>query len=211
MHNTHCKKRIDNELPRLPPSRQSVHGPKRRVIRIVRPSERTHSAIPITTPESAKRVDLHRSVRKVHFDATAEAPPPRRPTTTLDSKTIHPRLLQERGAIAPTREAPPIDSRNRYAVLDSGTTSHFVPENFRGARPAPLQPGSGPDVSCPNGTEMPSVGTDELLLADLPPKARECYVLKNLQLPLMSVKQLCFYGMRVIFYRDKVNVYDKHN
>ena len=28
MHNTYYKKRINNKLPRLPPSRQSVHGPK---------------------------------------------------------------------------------------------------------------------------------------------------------------------------------------
>ena len=95
---------------------------------------------------------------------------------------------------------------NRFAALDSGTTSNFMPATFVGDKPGPPPEDGGPAVECANGSTMPTVGTDVLSLKGLPMGARRCLKLKNLQLPLVSVKQLCFYGMKIVFQGDSVAV-----
>ena len=103
----------------------------------------------------------------------------------------------------------PTANENRYGALDSGTTSHFMPESFVGTKPGPPPPGGGPIVECANGSTMPATGTDVLNLKDLPANARDCVKLKNLQLPLVSVKQFCRNGMEVAFKGGVVSVYDE--
>ena len=164
--------------PRLPPSRQSVHGP------------RAYTA------------------RKVQFEANVNFLPSRRPASLPDSRTVHPRKHPRLYVHLPVTPTEATRSQNRYGALDSGTTKHMIPEGYTGTDPRPITYGSGPEISCPNGSIMSCVGRDTLDLPLLPPKARECLTVRDLQLPLVSVKQLCRNGLTVQFSGHEVQVHD---
>ena len=51
---------------------------------------------------------------------------------------------------------------------------------------------------------MLCVGHDELGVVDLPVGDSECIKLKDLQLPLVSVKQFCHNGLLVLIFGNKV-------
>ena len=112
--------------PRLPPSRQSVHGP------------RAYTA------------------RKVQFDANVNFLPSRRPASLPDSRTVHPRKHPRLYVHLPVTPAMTTRSHNRYGALDSGTTKHMIPEGYTGTDPRPITYGPCPEISCPNGSVMSS-------------------------------------------------------
>ena len=55
---------------------------------------------------------------------------------------------------------------------------------------------------------MTTTGRDELDIPQLPLGARECARLKDLRVPLVSIKQLCYDGLCVAFFGNKVRVYN---
>ena len=56
---------------------------------------------------------------------------------------------------------------------------------------------------------MPAAGAGELDFPTLPANAKKLSKLKGLQVPLVSVKQLCAHGMIVIFYGSVARAFDK--
>jgi hypothetical protein len=96
-------------------------------------------------------------------------------------------------------------TKNDTAILDSGCTSNFLsataPCNNEQEAHVPLS------VNMPNGTTIQSSHTCELLLADLPPQARNAHILPGLvHNSLISVGQLCDSGCNVTFTQEQVTV-----
>ena len=157
-----------------------------------------------------------RGSRRVHFDANVSTTVRRRPASYSNADTKYHDPWIKIGNTSTVNKAftskthtPTPTTAGQYAILDSGTTSNFVPESYLGNKPGPPPLLGGPDVECPNGTIMPTVGTDELNLHDLPEGARKCMKLKGLRVPLMSVKQLCSHGLNVNFSTNEVRVYNQ--
>jgi hypothetical protein len=91
------------------------------------------------------------------------------------------------------------------AILVSGCTSNFLsataPCTSKQAAHIPLS------VNMHNGTSIQSSHTCDLLLTDLPPKARKEHVLPGLvHNSLIFVRQLCDHGYDVTFNKDTVSV-----
>jgi hypothetical protein len=94
---------------------------------------------------------------------------------------------------------------NDTAIRDSGCTSNVLsataPCSDKQAAHVPL------NVNMPNGTTIQSSHTCNLLLTDLPPKARQAHILPGLvHNSLISVGQLCDNGCSVTFTQDQVTV-----
>jgi hypothetical protein len=91
------------------------------------------------------------------------------------------------------------------AILDSGCTINFLsaaaPCSDKQAAHVPL------NVNMPNGTKIQSSHTCSLLLTDLPPQARQAYILPGLvHNSLILVVQLCDNRCSVTFTQDQVTV-----
>jgi hypothetical protein len=91
------------------------------------------------------------------------------------------------------------------SILDSGCTIIFLsaaaPCSNKQAAHVPL------NVNMPNGTTIQSSHTCSLLLTDLPPQARQAYILPGLvHNSLILVVQLCDNGCSVTFTQDQVTV-----
>ena len=128
-----------------------------------------------------------------------------------DTKHHHPWITIAKGtsramATVPDRTSDVQTASGQHGILDSGTASHFVTESFVGSNPGPVTPGDGPVIECPNGTIMTTTGTDELNLPQLPRGTREHSRLKDLRVPLVSIKQLCHNGLYAAFFGNKAHV-----
>jgi hypothetical protein len=91
------------------------------------------------------------------------------------------------------------------AILDSGCTSNFLsataPCNTKQEAHVPLS------LNMPNGTNIQSSHTCDLLLTDLPPQARKVHIIPGLvHKSLISVGQLCNSGCDITFTQEQVPV-----
>ena len=91
-------------------------------------------------------------------------------------------------------------------VIDSGATSHFVPENMnlpRGGR-------STKEVYLPDDTKLQATYRTQLPLKQLSDKAREADILPGLTTPLISVNKLADEGYTTIFHpgEDGVTIHE---
>ena len=152
----------------------------------------------------------------VRFDNSTKYTARRRKHKYKESDTKHhqPWITVRKGtqralATKEHRVAPVKTTKGQYGILDSGTTSHFVPDTFVGTNPGPPRAGGGPPAGCPSGAAMPAAGAGELSFPALPADAKKCSKLKGLQVPLASVKQLCARGMIAIFCGSAARAFGK--
>lgn len=92
------------------------------------------------------------------------------------------------------------------AAIDSGATSTFIDDKYRGRAHKRVDPNDTIEVECANTSTMVSTSTDELDLSTLPRAARQCDKFKNMSTSLISVKKLDESGLAVLFHNRKVKV-----
>ena len=92
-------------------------------------------------------------------------------------------------------------------VIDSGATSHFVPEEMD----LPRKGKSNKEVYLPDNTKLHATYKTELPLDQLSQKAREADILPGLKTPLVSVNKMAEEGYTTIFHpgEDGVTVHKK--
>ena len=92
------------------------------------------------------------------------------------------------------------------ATLDSGASYHFLQDTFNGTNHSNNEQGLPVETAC--GAIIKSNGTDAIPLPQVPRKARKChkFASEDLNMPLLSVKQLCDSDLAVVFQKDKVQV-----
>jgi len=90
-------------------------------------------------------------------------------------------------------------------VIDSGATSHFVPEEMD----LPRKGKSNKEVYLPDNTKLHATYKTELPLDRLSQKAREADILPGLKTPLVSVNKMAEEGYTTIFHpgEDGVTVH----
>jgi hypothetical protein len=81
-------------------------------------------------------------------------------------------------------------------IIDSGATSHFVPENMTLPKTGRLNK----EVYLPDDTKLQATYQTKLPLEQLSDKAREADILPGLNTPLVSVSTLANKGYKTIFH-----------
>jgi hypothetical protein len=87
-------------------------------------------------------------------------------------------------------------------VIDSGATSHFVPEETD----LPKKGKSDKEVFLPNNSSLQTTYQTELPFDQLSDKAREANILPGLKTPLISVNKLAKEGYTTIFHPGEEGV-----
>ncbi len=92
--------------------------------------------------------------------------------------------------------------RQMKLVIDSGATSHFVPENMN----LPKKGKSTKEVYLPDNTKLHATYKTELPFEQLSSKAREADILPGLKTPLISVNKMSEEGYTTIFHPGEKGV-----
>jgi hypothetical protein len=87
-------------------------------------------------------------------------------------------------------------------VIDSGTTSNFVPEEMD----LPKKGKSNKEVYLPDNTKLQATYRTELPLKQLSQKAREADILSGLKTPIISVNKMAEEGYTTIFHPGEEGV-----
>jgi hypothetical protein len=96
-----------------------------------------------------------------------------------------------------------IDRRKEWKlVIDSGATSHFVPEEMN----LPKQGTSKKEVYLPDNSKLKASYTTQLPFTQLSNKAREADILPGLKTPLLSVNKMAEEGYLTIFHPGEQGV-----
>lgn len=96
------------------------------------------------------------------------------------------------------------------ANADTGTTGHYIsPQDTKHL--TDIQPTvDGITVQMPNGTFIKSSHTGQLNLPSIPSGARTAHVFPDLKTgSLLSIGILCDHGLRAIYDKDEVSIYNK--
>ncbi len=88
-------------------------------------------------------------------------------------------------------------------VIDSGTTSHFVPEEMN---LVPKKGKSNKEVYLPDNTKLLAMYQTELPLEQLSQSAREADILPGLTTPLVSINKMAKEGYMTIFHPGEEGV-----
>jgi len=96
-----------------------------------------------------------------------------------------------------------IERRKKWKlVIDSGATSHFVPEEMN----LPKQGTSNKEVYLPDNSKLKASFTTQLPFMQLSSKAREADILPGLKTPLLSVNKMAEEGYLTIFHPGEQGV-----
>ena len=99
-----------------------------------------------------------------------------------------------------------VQEHHQYAAIDSGTSSHFYPTTYEGARHGPTA--ATIRVGCANKGVMKSLAEDIIYFDKLPLAAKKYHKFNEIWLPLFSVPQLCKVKLTVTFKGETVDVSD---
>ena len=96
--------------------------------------------------------------------------------------------------------------RQTKLVIDSGATSHFIPENMNLLKKGK----SNKEVYLPDDTKLQATYWTELPFKQLSDKAREADILPGIKTPLISINKLAEEGYTTIFHpgEDGVTIHE---
>ena len=89
------------------------------------------------------------------------------------------------------------ESVNNLAIVDFGTTGHFIPSEaiFQNK----IKTVNGLQVTLPDSLPIQATYSSKLKIAALPIQVRKAYVFPQLKSSLVSIPQLCDAGYKAIF------------
>ena len=118
--------------------------------------------------------------------------------TTTTQPTVHMKLNKWTQRLERQRETK--------LLIDSGATSHFVPETMNLPKKGKLNK----EVYLPDDTKLQSTYRTELPFKQLCDKAREADILPGIKTPLISVNKLAKEGYTTIFHpgEDGVTIHE---
>ena len=94
-----------------------------------------------------------------------------------------------------------------YTTVDSVAPDNYFPESYWGKQPNNnIQ---GILVGTANDSVMQLIAMDQFVLPGVPKPVCDCHKFLEVPLPLFLVRKLCIHGMRVLFDKENVMVFNK--